>query len=132
MVDQFVGKWKLVQSDNFDDYMKAIDVNFAIRQMALTLKPQVEFCVDGEVICMKTISTFKNTELRFKLDEEFDEVTADNRNTKTVVTLSDGKLQQTQRWNGKTSTLTREIRDGKLICTCTMGDVISVRTYVRA
>ncbi|KAM9783141.1 fatty acid binding protein 4b [Neosynchiropus ocellatus] len=132
MVDQFVGKWKLVESENFDDYMKAIGVKFATRQVAVMLRPQVEFSVDGEAICMKTASTFKNVDLHFKLDQEFDEVTADERETKTVISLVNGKLLQTQRWDGQETTLERAVSDGKLICTCTMGNVVSVRTYVRA
>lgn len=31
---------------------------------------------------VKTLSTFKNTEISFKLGEEFDETTADDRNCK--------------------------------------------------
>lgn len=31
---------------------------------------------------MKTLTTFKNTELKFKLNEEFEQITGDDRKTK--------------------------------------------------
>lgn len=36
-------------------------------------------------VCMKTQSTFKTTEIRFKLNEPFDETTADDRKTRVGV-----------------------------------------------
>lgn len=105
MVEQFVGTWTLDSSDSFDEYMKAIgkfihprshhqyswtDLYFCVsgvspatRKMGNLVKPDLVFSVaeDG-VICLKTVSTFKNTEIKFKLGEEFDETTADNRMTK--------------------------------------------------
>ncbi|KAM7420694.1 hypothetical protein PAMA_015086 [Pampus argenteus] len=130
MVEQFVGNWKLTASENFDDYMRAIGVGFAIRQMGNMAKPNLVFSVDDAgLISMKSQSTFKTTETKFRLNEEFDETTADDRKTKTIFTLENGKLVQKQTWDGKTTTLEREIRDGKLTAKCVMGDVVAVRTY---
>ncbi|XP_041942830.1 fatty acid-binding protein, adipocyte-like [Alosa sapidissima] len=130
MVEQFVGTWKLTNSDNFDEYMKAIGVGFATRQMGNLVKPNLLISVDDQgVISMKAQSTFKTTEIKFKLDEEFDETTADDRKTKTVITLDNGKLVQKQTWDGKDTTIERYIEDGKMIAKCTMKDVVSVRTY---
>lgn len=105
MVEQFVGTWTLASSENFDEYMKAIGkfiqprshhryrfisryfrvsgVNFATRQMGNLVKPNVVFSVaqDG-FISLKAESTFKTTELKFKLNEEFEETTVDDRKTK--------------------------------------------------
>ncbi|XP_034030825.1 fatty acid binding protein 4b [Thalassophryne amazonica] len=133
MVDQFVGTWKLSASDNFDDYMKAIGVGFATRQMGNMAKPNLVISEDDAgFVSMKSHSTFKTTEIKFKLNEEFDETTADDRKTKTTFILENGKLVQKQMWDGKTTILEREIRDGKLIATCTMDDVVAVRTYEKA
>ncbi|KAM9310812.1 fatty acid binding protein 4b [Pholidichthys leucotaenia] len=133
MAEQFVGTWALAKSDNFDEYMKAVGVSFATRQMGNLAKPNLVFSVgDDGVISMKAESTFKTTEIKFKLNEEFDEVTADGRNTKTTMTLENGKLVQKQMWDGKTTTLEREIQDGKLIAKCFIDDVVAVRTYEKA
>ncbi|XP_033836790.1 fatty acid binding protein 4b [Periophthalmus magnuspinnatus] len=129
MVEQFVGTWKLTASDNFDEYMKAIGVGFATRQMGNMAKPNLVFSVTDGVISMKAQSTFKTTEISFKLNEEFDETTADDRKTKTTFTFENGKLVQKQTWDGKTTILEREIQDGKLVAKCTMDDIVAVRTY---
>ncbi|XP_023675857.1 fatty acid-binding protein, heart-like [Paramormyrops kingsleyae] len=132
MVENFVGTWRMVSSENFDDYMKALGVGFATRQMGNMAKPSLTFSVDDQgAICMKSQSTFKTTELKFRLNEEFEEITADDRKTKTTFTLENGKLVQKQSWDGKETTLEREVTDGKLIAKCTMGKVIAVRSYVK-
>ncbi|XP_042281219.1 fatty acid binding protein 4b [Thunnus albacares] len=130
MVEQFVGNWKLAASENFDEYMKAIGVGFATRQMGNMVKPNLVISVDDTgFISMKSQSTFKTAEIKFKLNEEFDETTADDRKTKTIFTFENGKLVQKQTWDGKTTTLEREIQDGKLTAKCIMDDVVAVRTY---
>ncbi|XP_022621357.1 fatty acid-binding protein, adipocyte-like [Seriola dumerili] len=130
MVEQFVGTWTLTASENFDEYMKAIGVGFATRQMGNMVKPNLVISVsDAGVISMKSESTFKTTEIKFKVNEEFDETTADGRETKSTVTFENGKLVQKQTWDGKTTTLEREIQDGKLTAKCIMGEIVAMRTY---
>merc|ERR1711915_125140 len=124
MVEQFVGTWKLTGSDNFDEYMKAIGVGFATRQMGNMVKPNLVFSVSDGVVTLKAQSTFKNSEISFKLGEEFDETTADDRKTKTTFTMDNGKLVQKQTWDGKSTTIEREVQDGKLVAKCTMDDVV--------
>uniref|UniRef100_H3AJ31 Fatty acid binding protein 4b n=2 Tax=Latimeria chalumnae TaxID=7897 RepID=H3AJ31_LATCH len=131
MVDQFVGTWKLETSDNFDDYMKALGVGFATRTLGSVTKPSVVVSVDGDRITIKTESTVKTTSVTFKLGEEFDETTADDRKTKTVFNLENGKLIQVQKWDGKETIIGRELKDGKMITVCTMGDVVCTRTYMK-
>ncbi|XP_077455573.1 fatty acid binding protein 4b [Stigmatopora argus] len=132
MVEQFVGTWKLTASDNFDEYMKALGVGFATRQMGNVVKPNLVFSVDDAgLVTMRSESTFKTKEIKFKLNEEFDESTADDRQAKTIITLENGKLVQKQAWDGKSTTLEREIQDGKLTAKCIMGDVVALRTYER-
>ncbi|KFO80252.1 Fatty acid-binding protein, heart, partial [Cuculus canorus] len=57
-------------------------VGFATRQVAGLTKPTTIIEVQGDKITVKTQSTFKNTEISFKLGEEFDETTADDRHVK--------------------------------------------------
>ncbi|GAA6099415.1 fatty acid binding protein 4a [Tachysurus ichikawai] len=107
-------------------------VGFATRQVGNRTKPNFILSVDDQgLISMKSQSTFKTTEVKFKLSEAFEETTADDRKTTTTVSLENGKLMQKQTWDGKETTLEREVTDGKLIATCKMGDVVAVRTYVK-
>lgn len=45
-------------------------------------KPTLIISKEGDKVVLKTQSTFKNTEISFKLGEEFDETTADDRHCK--------------------------------------------------
>ncbi|XP_062996840.1 fatty acid-binding protein, heart [Elgaria multicarinata webbii] len=132
MAEEFAGVWNLVESRNFDGYMKAIEVGFATRQIANMTKPTTIIEVDSDKFTIKTQSAFKSTEIIFKLGEQFDEITADDRHVKSLVTLEGGKLVHVQKWAGKETTLIRELKDGKLILTLTMGDVTCTRTYQKA
>lgn len=115
MVDAFCATWKLVDSQNFDDYMKQLGervwilfgsvlesleklfyihtcfvksafclkgVGFATRQVGNVTKPTVVISQDGDKVVVKTLSTFRNTEISAKLGEEFDETTPDDRHVK--------------------------------------------------
>ncbi|KAG9478566.1 myelin P2 protein-like [Eleutherodactylus coqui] len=129
MVDQFLGTWKLCDSQGFDEYMQCLGVGFATRKAGAMAKPNVIISKHGEEICLKTESSLKSSEIKFRLGEEFDETTADNRKTKTVITCNDGVLTQVQKWDGKETTIKRELKNGQLVVTCTMGDVKCVRVY---
>ncbi|KAF7242346.1 Fatty acid-binding protein, heart [Varanus komodoensis] len=123
----FMGAYKCLVCMSFP-----AEVGFATRQIANLTKPTTIIEYDGGQMTIKTQSTFKNTEITFKLEEEFDETTADDRHVKSVVTLEGGKLVHVQKWDGKETTLVRELKDGKLILTLTMGNVVCTRTYQKA
>ncbi|XP_068956283.1 fatty acid-binding protein 9-like [Petaurus breviceps papuanus] len=129
MFGPFLGTWKLVSSENFDEYMKELGVNFATRNIGGLAKPSVTISAKGQVMTIKTESTLKTTEISFKLGEEFDEVTADNRKVKSIITLENGSLIQVQKWFGKETTIKRQIADGKMVVVCTMNNVVSTRIY---
>uniref|UniRef100_A0A8C9HZ68 Lipocalin/cytosolic fatty-acid binding domain-containing protein n=1 Tax=Piliocolobus tephrosceles TaxID=591936 RepID=A0A8C9HZ68_9PRIM len=98
MVDPFLCTWELSDSKNFDGSMKLIGVSFATRQVASMTKPTTIIKKNGDIITLKTQSTFKNKEVSFKLGMEFDETTADDKQVKSIVTLDGGKLVHLQKW----------------------------------
>ncbi|XP_074056096.1 fatty acid-binding protein, adipocyte [Macrotis lagotis] len=132
MCEAFVGTWKLISTENFDEYMKEVGVGFATRKVAGMAKPNMIISVQGDVITIKSESTFKNTEISFKLGQEFDEITADDRKVKSLITLDGNALVQVQKWNGKSTTITRKLVDGKIVVECVMKDVIATRVYEKA
>uniref|UniRef100_A0A8C4YJW7 Fatty acid binding protein 7 n=1 Tax=Gopherus evgoodei TaxID=1825980 RepID=A0A8C4YJW7_9SAUR len=115
MVEAFCATWKLIDSQNFDEYMKALGVGFATRQVGNVTKPTVIISNEEDKVVIRTQSTFKNTEISFKLGEEFEETTPDDRNCKSVVTLDGDKLVHVQKWDGKETNFVREIKDGKMV-----------------
>lgn len=56
--------------------------------MAGVAKPNVIISINGDVITIKTESTFKNTEISFRLGEEFEETTADDRRVRVSASIS--------------------------------------------
>ncbi|XP_078279043.1 fatty acid-binding protein, brain-like [Rhinoraja longicauda] len=130
-MEAFVGTWRLVDSDNYDNYMKEIGMNFITRQLGNVNKPTTVINVDGDQVTMQSFSTYRSSEIMFTLDKPFNEHTPDNRTCKTIVRFEGEKMIQTQKWDENQTTLVWEIRDGKLILTLTFNDVVSVRTYER-
>uniref|UniRef100_A0A7N4NG09 Fatty acid binding protein 5 n=1 Tax=Sarcophilus harrisii TaxID=9305 RepID=A0A7N4NG09_SARHA len=129
---QLLGKWRLVESKGFDEYMKEVGVGMALRKMAGMAKPDVFISENGGVITIKTESTIKTTQFSFKLGEKFEETTADGRKTQTLCTLDNNTLVQHQAWDGKESTITRKVEDGKLLVDCVMNNVTCHRVYEKA
>jgi len=140
MVEKFVGKFLLDSSENFDEYMKEVGVNMMTRTVAASLKPSYVITRDGDdVYNIRTESTFKNSDLIFKLNEEFDETTTDGRKVRSIIRLEGSKLIQNQKGRpgaeDKTvpSVITRELTDkDTLVCVCTANDKKSTRVYNRA
>eukprot|EP00066_Takifugu_rubripes_P005069 XP_003968881.1 PREDICTED: fatty acid-binding protein, heart [Takifugu rubripes] len=132
MAEAFVGTWNLISSEKFDDYMKELGVGVALRKIGGMAKPSTIISIDGDKVVLKTSSTFKNTEISFKLGEEFDESTADGRNVKSTVNIVDGKMVHAQKWDDKETTLVREVNDKSLTLTLTLGKVVCTRHYEKA
>jgi len=130
MAGSFVGKWVHESSDNFEAYLVAVGVSADLVKLAGTVTPTVTVSVSGDTWTLKSESSVKNSEIQFKLGQEFSETTADGRTMQTTITLDGGKLIQQQ--NGAIpSTIIREVIGGKLVVTCKAKDVVSVRNYVK-
>ena len=54
-------------------------------KLGSTAKPTVIISVDDDVWKLRTETTFKTHEILFKLDQEFDETTADGRKVRVRV-----------------------------------------------
>uniref|UniRef100_A0A2K6M4D0 Cytosolic fatty-acid binding proteins domain-containing protein n=1 Tax=Rhinopithecus bieti TaxID=61621 RepID=A0A2K6M4D0_RHIBE len=100
-VQQLEGRWHLVDSKGFDEYMKELGVGIALRKMGAMAKPDCIITCDGENLTIKT-------------EKKSEETTADGRKTQSVCNFTDGALVQHQEWDGKESTITRKLKDGKL------------------
>lgn len=126
------GKWDLEKTENFDEYMKALGVGMATRLIANKLKPSIEISIaDDSTWCVKSISTFKSTEVKFKLGEQFDEVTPDGRNVKTTFTVDGSKLIQDQ-IGDPPSKAVRDFTQDNFTLTLTAKDVTCTRVYKRS
>jgi fatty acid-binding protein 3 len=119
MTATMLGDWKLASSENFEEYMKALGVGLVMRKLGNTTKPNVKLTQNGDEWTLQTISAIKSSEVKFRLNHEFDEETLDGRKVKTTFTLDGNRLVQTQRDkdNNVVSTISREVTDnGELRC----------------
>ncbi|XP_069648179.1 retinol-binding protein 1 isoform X3 [Haliaeetus albicilla] len=94
MPADFSGYWKMVSNDNFEEYLKALDVNVAVRKIANLLKPDKEILQNGDHMIIKTLSTFRNYIMEFDVGKEFEEDLAgvDDRKCMTTVSWDGDKL----------------------------------------
>merc|ERR1712026_57973 len=93
-----IGDFQMETSEGFNDFMYEMGVNIVTRNIANNLYPlqQIRQDKDDEVVTLETLTSFKNTKIEFKLDEEFQEWTADGRDCKTVASLEENKLVKVQ------------------------------------
>lgn len=77
------------------------------------------------------MSTFKNSQVEFKLGEEFEEKRMDGVTVKSLVTKDGNKLVQKQTADPPVEII-REFTGDKMITTCKCKDVVNVREYKKA
>uniref|UniRef100_A0A3B5RB55 Cytosolic fatty-acid binding proteins domain-containing protein n=1 Tax=Xiphophorus maculatus TaxID=8083 RepID=A0A3B5RB55_XIPMA len=112
MVEQFVGTWKIISSENFDELLKEFGKSIIIYWMSGSISEYLQ-----------------NPERKFKLNEPFLEQVLNNKDMRAVITLENGKLfQKLLEGDGK-FTVEREISEGKMIVRSRMGNVVAVRTF---
>ncbi|XP_001490762.3 fatty acid-binding protein 12 [Equus quagga] len=131
MVDQLQGTWKSISCENFEEYMKELGIGRVSRKLGCLAKPTVTINTKEDVITIKTKSIFKNNEISFKLGEEFEETTPAGRKIKSLVTLDNDSLVQVKDWEGKETTITRRLVDGKMVVESAVNNVTCTRTYER-
>jgi len=131
MASALEGKWVLESSENFDEYMKAVGVGLVMRKMANAATPTQEIKVEDGTWSIKTSTTFKTTDISFKVGEEFDETTGDGRKVKTTCKVEGDALVQDQK-GSPDSILSREIKEGKMHMILKVNDIVCTRIYKKA
>ncbi|XP_037872127.1 cellular retinoic acid binding protein isoform X1 [Bombyx mori] len=123
-------KYKLISTDNFDSFMKALGVGLITRKAANAVTPTVELRKDGDEYNLVTSSTFKTTEMKFKPGEEFEEDRADGAKVKSVCTFEGNTLKQVQKApDGLEVTYVREFGPEEMKAVMTAKDVTCTRVY---
>ncbi|XP_004682216.1 PREDICTED: LOW QUALITY PROTEIN: retinol-binding protein 1 [Condylura cristata] len=95
----FNGYWKMLSNENFEEYLRALDVNVALRKIANLLKPDKEIVQEGDHMIIRTLSTFRNYIMDFQVGQEFEEdlTGIDDRKCMTTVSWEGDKLQCVQK-----------------------------------
>jgi len=126
------GKFKLTQSENFEEFMKVLGVGLVTRKLGNKSSPTVTVTEEAGEFTFKQESLVKTSEFKFKIGQEFDEVTADGRQVKSLMTLKapNVMVHEMKGTNGgKDSVCVREFFGDKMVATCKCEDIETVRTY---
>ena len=132
MLDNVLGKkYKLASSENFDEFMKALGVGLVTRKVGNAVSPVVDLIKDGDQYVLSSSSTFKNTVIKFKPGEEFDQETPDGRKVKSVINIDGNTLRevQTDPDSGKKTTIDRTFAEDEIKMVMKVDDVEAVRIY---
>merc|ERR1712142_284668 len=123
MGEAFKGKYERIHAENYEEFLKVLDVGLLLRKAATVSTPVMEITEADGTWNIKTSTTLKTMELKFKLDEQFDETTPDGREVSAKVTFEDGKIvtvQKAKKDGQKSTKSTRELIDGELVYTMTI------------
>ena len=109
-----------------------------LRKAATASTPVTEISEAGGEWTVKTSTTLKTMELKFKLGEEFDEKTPDGRDVKAKVAFEDGKIFTVQKAKSEKEKSTKSVREmngaDELIYTMTIDgvdDLVCVQKFKR-
>ncbi|CAK9304252.1 unnamed protein product [Gordionus sp. m RMFG-2023] len=118
------GKYQLISSKNFDEYMQELGVGLLTRKMADAAKPVTTIEVNGDEWTIKTDMLFKSTTIKFKLGQEFEEDRADGTKCKSIITRDGEKLIHNQKSSegGKDSSILREFHGDEM-------DMVIMKSY---
>lgn len=96
MCEAFQGEWKLESSENFDELLKKLEMNSAMRAVAGKFNPKMRFeKLADDSWKITTVIPIKSHSMTFKLGEPFVEVAPfDGRKHKVVFTIEDDKMIQ--------------------------------------
>merc|ERR1712080_241168 len=93
------------------DFLKALDLNVLLRKAATVSTPTMTIAEEGGVWNIKTATTLKSIDLKFKLGEEMDETTAGGREVKSLCTFENGKIVTVQTAKNPKHKSTKTIRE---------------------
>jgi len=137
-MDAFKGEYTRTSAEKYEEFLSALNVGFLLRKAATISTPVKTISEDDGTWSIKTATTLKSMDLKFKLGEEFDETTADGRDVKGVVTFEDGKIVSVQTAKKEGQKSTRSVREmngpDELIYTMTidgMEDLVCVQKFKR-
>merc|ERR1712212_904375 len=126
------GKWKLVNSESFDDYMKAVGVGWALRKAGAMASSTTEITQEADGIRVNTQSTVKSSNFVFPDGKAVEYTTMDGRKTMTTVSIQGDKIVSEECWDGKKTTLTFSADANNMVITLEHGGVVCKRFHDKA
>ena len=66
-MEVFKGKYERTSAENYEEFLKAMDVGYLLRKAATVSTPTLEVTESGGIWSIKTSTTLKSMELKFKV-----------------------------------------------------------------
>lgn len=121
-------KYKLHTSENFEEVMKELGVGWITRKLGNAASPVIELTYNNGEYSLTSKSTFKNTDLRFRIGQEFTQETPDGREVKTIITQKGNVLTEVQTGD-KMTTIVRTFTPEEIKMIVKVNDIVSTRIY---
>merc|ERR1712198_298801 len=95
-MEKWKGKYLMTSWENYADFLEKLGVPLLLRKLATMGTPIVEVTYDEETetwnisrtsTIFYTLIKLRSVDFKFKLNEEFDEVTPDKRDVRSIVTV---------------------------------------------
>ncbi|XP_066472029.1 retinol-binding protein 5 [Tiliqua scincoides] len=99
MPPNLTGYYRFVSQDNMENYLRALDINVALRKLVCLLKPDKEIIHNGDHMTIRTLTTLRNYIMDFDVGVEFEEDLGpvDGRKCQTTVSWDGDQLVCEQR-----------------------------------
>ena len=129
----FSGKWKLEKNENFDEFLKALNVGMIMRTAASKQTPVLDITQNGDDFIVITKSAVRTQEVKFKMGEKF--TTKDPMEGKEVNMMAvwEGNKQVITNVDDPENgiKMTRELEGDKLVMTQSKGGVTCRRIFAK-
>ncbi|KAK9513990.1 hypothetical protein VZT92_027482 [Zoarces viviparus] len=132
----YSGTFHMVEQENMDSYLAALDINFALRKIVCLLRPSKEIAHDPATGTMKirTLTTFKNFMMDFTIGEEFTEDLGpvDGRTCQTTVSWEGDNLICVQRGEKEGRGWTHWLEGDKLHLEMRVQGIVAKQVFKKA
>lgn len=127
------GKWKLHRNENFDEYMKSVGIGLIKRKLIISLPTTIEVTQTGDDFKFLTKTPLGSRLTSFTLGVVYPENNPmwGDREHRVLADVYGGKLVQKVKTapDGEAMSFEREIVDGELVLTMTMGEMVAKRYF---
>ncbi|XP_046326960.1 fatty acid-binding protein, adipocyte-like [Haliotis rufescens] len=131
---KFVGKWRLVGSENFEDFLKEMGAPYPARKMAGFSKPDCEVSIIDDKVKVNTTTTFWSQEDIIQFDVDYEKEIQKTK-MKCHAKYEGGNIHMTMEpidgSSIKPQKQTRYIEDGNMVLKIEVGDVVAKRIFGR-
>ncbi|XP_042280739.1 fatty acid-binding protein 10-A, liver basic [Thunnus thynnus] len=119
----FNGTWQVYSQENYEEFLKAMELPADVIKMAKDIKPITEIKQTGNDFVVTSKTPGKTLTNSFTIGKEAEITTMDGKKLKCIVNMEGGKMVCN---TGKFCHV-QEIRGGEMVETLTMGSTTLIR-----